>query len=140
MLQLELRDKNYIVTCTSPGKVKTPLKGRRGSSLYHHSPLDFLLASLGTCSGGEIVDYCKLNDLDVETFESITIALIDDIFTIHIKYPKFLEEKHRQRMTNRLENCTVSEYLSKDIEIKWEESNIPIEEIEKRERKGCCGQ
>lgn len=138
MLQLELRDKNYIVTCTAPGK--TPLKGRRGSSLYQNSPLDFLLAALGTCSGGEIVDYCRLNDLNAEIFESINLSLLDDVFVIYIKYPKDLDKSHLSRIEDKLKNCTVSEYLSKKIDVKWEEGTIPIDKIFKREKKGCCGQ
>lgn len=138
MLQLELRDKNYIVTCTSPGK--TPLKGRRGSSLYQHSPLDFLLAALGTCSGGEIVDYCRLNDLNVEIFELISVSLIDDVFTIYIKYPKDLDSSHLSRIETKLKNCTISQYFSKSIEVNWEAGNIPIKKIINREKMGCCGQ
>lgn len=137
MLDLQLRDKNNIITMTSPGK--TPLQGRRGSGLYYHNSLDFILAAVGTCAGGSLIDYCRLNDLNPAIFSNIRLFFSDDKFIIAIKRPSDFEEVHMERIKSRLSNCTMKNYLAHPIEIQWALNEVPIEELIK-EPKGCCGQ
>lgn len=122
---------------TVPGK--TPLQGRRGASLYYHNSLDFLLAALGTCTGGIISDYCRFNNLNPQIFENVNVATDGDKYIITIKRPKDFEQEHMNRLGKEITICTVSKYLSMPIEARWEVNETPIQELIK-EPKGCCGQ
>lgn len=137
MLDLQLRDKNNIITMTSPGK--TPLQGRRGGGLYYHNSLDFLLAAVGTCAGGSLIDYCRFNELNPSIFENINLSFDNDKFIITIKRPEDLEEENMRRIENTLLNCTMKDYISRPMEVRWALNEVPIEELIK-EPKGCCGQ
>ena len=137
MLDIKIRDKNQIITLAVPGK--TPLQGRRGSSLYYHNPLDFLLAALGTCLGGEISDYCRFNELNPQVFEKVNLALDGSSFIITIRRPTDFEQNHMDRLSRRLTSCTVSKYLSQGILVRWDLNEKPTQELIK-EPKGCCGQ
>lgn len=137
MLYVHLRNKSQVITMTAPGKA--PLSGRRGHSPYYHNSLDYLLAALGTCMGGTISYYCRYNDLNPQVFESIRLSTDSDKFIIIIKRPKDLSKEHTERLTRELKSCTVSKYLSKEIDVQWEINDTPTQKLIK-EPKGCCGQ
>lgn len=137
MLDLQLRDKNRVITMAVPGK--TPLKGRRGSSPYYHNSLDFLLAALGTCMGGTISDYCRFNDLNSQIFENINLATDGDKFIVTIKRPEDFAKEHMERLGREITKCPVSHYLTHDVEVRWEFNEKPVEELIV-EPKGCCGE
>lgn len=138
MLEINIRDRNKIITLVAPGK--TPLQGRRGSSPYYYNSLDYLLAAAGTCIGGEISDYCRFNDLNPQIFENIYILFNNDKIIITITRPKDFDESHIDRIVRTISNCTVSKYLKIEIEVQWGFNETPTKELVKNEQKGCCGQ
>jgi len=138
MIEIHIRDKNRIVNVTSPGK--TPLRGRMGSGMFFYNPLDYLLTAIGICAGGQLIDYCRLNELNPIIFETITLLKEDNNYLIIIKRPEDFEDEHLWRIAKTLSNCAIASELKKDIEIKWEINEIPTKELLKLETKrGCCG-
>ena len=137
MIKINLRDKNRIIILDAPGK--PPIRGRTSSSPYFHTPLELLLASLGLCVGGNIVDYCRLNDLNVNIFEEIQVYLDYVNFIINIKKPKDFDPKHQQRMETLLNSCLIAKELAKGIKIVWGDNATPTEELIKAIPTKCCG-
>jgi hypothetical protein len=137
MISLHLRDKNQIINMTIPGKA--PLQGRSAHSPYYHNSLDFLCAALGICAGGNIVHYCRFNDINAQMFESIEVAYTDSQFIITIKRPEDFIQDHMDKIEKLLKNCAVAKELTASIEVRWAFNEQAITELIK-EPKGCCGQ
>lgn len=137
MININIRNKNRIVILDSPGK--TPIRGRTTASLYFHTPLDLLLAALGLCVGGNIIEYCRFNDLNTKIFEEIIVYLDNSVFIVNIKRPKNFEKTHEDRLKRTMEECQIAKELSKDIKIVFEDNTIPTEKLLKELPKSCCG-
>lgn len=137
MIKVDLRDKNQIVTLTTPGKI--PIQGRTGGSPFFHNSIDLLLSALGLCIGGKIVEYCRFNDLNVQIFEAIACAHEKNWWEIWISKPKDLDEKHVSRLENQLKNCTVGKELINPVKVIWSDNESPIEELLKETKTKCCG-
>jgi hypothetical protein len=138
MVEVHLRDKNNLINLTIPGK--TPIRGRTAPNQYFHTPIEILLSACGLCIGGIIVNYCRLNNLDVGLFESITMDYFAGQCCVDIRYGKTLTEEHILRMSNEITDCPISRELKKPVGFAWKESNIPVEELVKRQdERPCCG-
>lgn len=137
MITVNLRDKNNIINLNVDGKV--PIRGKTSHSIYFHDPLELLLSALGLCSGGLIINYCRLNNINVNIFESITIIKKDEDFLIQILHPKDFDIEHKKRIQSELENCPIAKLLKNDVFCTWSFNNIPVEELVKEQRKSCCG-
>lgn len=137
MIKVGLRDKNRIVVLDVPGK--TPIRGRTSDSLYFYSPLELLLASLGLCVGGNILDFCRFNDLNVAIFEEINVYLDYQDIVINIKKPKDFDETYQKRLESIINACNIAKELSRNIKIVWGDNNTPTIELIKEKPKSCCG-
>lgn len=138
MVEVNLRNKNNLINLTIVGKA--PIRGRTSSSQFFHTPLELLLSALGLCIGGIIVNYCRLNELDTGLFESIIMCYKSDQCYVDIKHAKILTKEHISRLSDEITNCPIANQLKKPIGYAWYESEIPVEELIKRQEPGsCCG-
>jgi uncharacterized OsmC-like protein len=135
MVKVSLRDKNQLITLECLGKV--PIRGR-ASSTYFHSPLDLLLSSIGLCIGGTIVNYCRLNNLNVAQFEEVQVLYQEEKFIILIKRPQDFLQEHQDQLTRDISACNISRELKKELQVRWEYNTIPLQELLKEPSKGCC--
>lgn len=137
MVEIHIRDKNNIINVLPVGKQL--IRGRTGGSPFLLNPIDILLSSLGVCIGGKIVEYCRLNDIDTNTFQSITINYEKTIFTITLQCLKdFYEDNKNWRLVQDIKNCSIAQLLKDEISVEFTENTIPIKEL-KKESKPCCG-
>lgn len=137
MIKIGLRDKNRIIILEAVGKA--PIRGRTSSSPYFHSPLELLLSSLGLCVGGNILDYCRFNDLNARIFEEIIVFLDGSHFIINIKRPKDFSKENEERLQRTIEACQIAKELSRDVKVVWGENSTPTEELVKELPISCCG-
>lgn len=137
MIEVHIRDKNKLIGMIHPGKML--LRGRTGHSAFFYNPVEYLQAALGLCIGGKIVDYCRFNDLDPKIFQSVVVNTKDSAHVITIQHPESLEEEHFDRIKRELVNCTIAKQLTTPVELEWTLNDIPLEELVKEEKGGCCG-
>jgi uncharacterized OsmC-like protein len=137
MIKINLRNQNRIIILEATGK--PPIRGRTSSSPYFHTPLELLLSALGLCVGGNIVEYCRHNDINVNIFEEIMVYLDYVNFIVNIKKPKDFSEEHQKRMKDLLTNCLVAKELAKELKIIWGDNETPTEELIKIIPTKCCG-
>ena len=100
--------------------------------------LGLLTSSVGACSGGTIIDYCRLNKLNAEIFDELTINYSENKFILQSIVPHDLEDYHITRLTNLLINCPITSYIKSEIEVNITKSEKTIKEVKPRKR-GCCG-
>ena len=137
MIKINLRNQNRIILLEAVGK--TPIRGRASASPYFYSPLELLLSALGLCVGGTIIEYCRLNDINVNIFEEVMVLLDPLNFIINIKRPKDFDKETQERLQRTIEACQIAKELSRKIKIVWGENSIPTEELLKELPKTCCG-
>lgn len=138
MVDVHLLNKNNIINLSVPGKA--PIRGRVAPNLYFHTPIEILLSALGLCIGGVIVNYCRLNSIDVALFESIKLDYDSGKYHLDIRYGKTLTEEHMKRIANEIADCPVSRELRAPVGQSWFESDVPVEELTNRQGDSpCCG-
>jgi uncharacterized OsmC-like protein len=138
MIEVNLRDRNNLIVLSATGKA--PIRGRVSPNQFFHSPLELLLCSLGLCIGGTIVNYCRLNNINISLFESVIMVYKMEQCCVDIKYSKILTEEHMRRISDEITNCPIAKQLKRTIGYAWYESDIPDEELlKKQDVRPCCG-
>ena len=136
MITVNLRDNNSIINLNCDGKIA--IRGKTLFNQYFHTPIDLLLSSIGLCIGGELINYCRVNDLNVQLFESISIDYLNESFILNISCPEDFDKNHINYLTRILSNCTISKELKKEINITWNKNILKSEELI-RTKRSCCG-
>ncbi|HAZ14717.1 MAG: osmotically inducible protein OsmC [Bdellovibrionales bacterium GWA2_49_15] len=81
------------------------------------APFDLFLASIGTCAGIFILNFCQKREIPTEGIELIqrsdwdsTKHLVTKV-TLEINVPKEFPEKYRESLINAANLCTVKRHL-----------------------------
>ena len=106
-------------------KIKTDQSTRHGGEALAPAPFDLFLASLGTCSGIYVLNFCQERDIPAEqiklflkTEKSAETKKISRII-IEIKLPADFPEKYKKAVIKAAGLCTVKKALQNppDFEI-----------------------
>ena len=84
MILIEIRDKNRLVTLSVPGK--TPIRSRDGA--YFYNSMELVCVAVGSCFGKELANYCYLEKINPNIFESISFPMENGQVKIHFSHPK----------------------------------------------------
>jgi putative redox protein len=88
------------------------------------SPFDMFLASVGTCAGYYIKNFCDQRGLSVEGIKILQHLSFNadtklyDKIEIEVDIPADFPEKYREAMIRAAETCTVKKHLANPPEIK----------------------
>ncbi len=104
--------------------IKTDQPENAGGNGEYPAPFKLFLASLGTCAGIYVKNFCDSRDIDAS---SITIEqklsyhpekkIIDEVKMI-IRVPEDFPEKYDKAVINSVEKCAVKRHLREDIAVK----------------------
>lgn len=141
MINIEVRDKNKIITLTKAGSA--PIKSRTGATMFFWHPVELLCAALGACAGGALSDYCRFHDIDPAVFESFAVTKADNEYIMTLQHPSDIPEDDLKHIEMRLTGCEVARTLAKDNKVTLEfiKNSIPTEKLKKMDisKGGCCG-
>ena len=97
--------------------IKTDQPQSAGGDGTAPSPFDLFLASIGTCGGVYVVDFCKSRGISldgvrlVQTMErNPETHMITDI-TIRIELPADFPDKYKDSLIRAVDLCTVKKHL-----------------------------
>ena len=132
MINIKMLKNNNIITLDSPGKniIKS------SSGLMFHSPHELLCVALGSCIGRHMVVFCSQNNIDIGTFESVTLDFDKD-FWLNIQHPKELTKELRIDLINILKNCEISKLILPEITISFNENKPEFKPL--KANTPCCG-
>ena len=137
MIEINLRNKNRIVTLSIPGKA--PIRARAGS-LYFHNSMELICTALGACFGGELVKFCSHNNINPSVFESINVTMENFVPKIILQHPKDMSKEHLNDIRLMAKNCPVSKMLTRGTDLELTENTLPVEVlVDETKRSGCCG-
>lgn len=136
MIDIEIRDKNRLVTLSVPGK--TPIRSRGGP--FFHNSMELLCVAVGSCFGKELSNYCYLEGINPRIFESIKITMENHQIKIHLSHPKDFDQEQLDEIVRMARTCPVAKQLSRGVEIELHENSIPTEDlVDESKNAGCCG-
>lgn len=81
------------------------------------SPFDLFLASIGTCTGYFILNFCKQRDLPTDDVRIVEHIEVDDTshmvkrINLEIQVPLGFPEKYHQALVRAANQCTVKKHL-----------------------------
>ena len=81
------------------------------------APFDYFLASIGTCSGIYVVDFCKKRGIPVDNIRIVQKTLRDQekkmitVITIDIEVPADFPEKYRKSLIKVVDLCAVKKHI-----------------------------
>ncbi len=81
------------------------------------SPFDYFLASIGTCSGLYIVDFCRNRDIPVDNIRIVQNMLRDQEkkmitgITLDIEVPADFPEKYKESLMRVVDLCAVKKHI-----------------------------
>lgn len=137
MISVDIRDKNLLVTLSSPAKV--PIRARSGSAYFYNS-MELLCVALGACFGGELVRYCSQNDINASVFESLNITMENFVPRLTIQHPKDMNKEHLDEIRKLATTCPIAKMLITVPEVVFVENTLPIEILtDQTQRSRCCG-
>lgn len=137
MVEVNIRDKNRIITLLTPGKA--PIKSRSGGMFFYNS-MELLCISIGACFGGELQKYCQYEDINPSSFESISIKMDNFKPRIILQYPKEMSKEVLDDIRRMARTCQISKLLKEPVEIELAENSIPTERlIDETKPRPCCG-
>lgn len=136
MIEINVRDRNNIVTLAVPGKI--PIKARSGSPYFYNS-MELICIALGACFGGELVKFCSHNKLNPAAFESLGITIENFVPIIVIQHPPLDKEK-LEELEYIATHCPVASMLKNGVKVRFIENTIPVEILtDETKRPSCCG-
>ena len=136
MINIEIRDKNRIITLSSP--TKTPIRSRSGSPYFYNS-MELLCVALGSCFGKELVQLCSNKNINPRVFESIYITMENFIPKIIISHPKEMDNNILNDIKTLAHTCQVAKLLRNRVDIEFTTNKISTDELIDESKKGCCG-
>lgn len=136
MIDIEIRDKNRLVTLSVPGK--TPIRSRGGPFFYN--PMELLCVAVGSCFGKHLAEHCYLENINPRIFESIKITMEYGQIKIHLSHPKDFDQEQLDEIVRMARTCPVAKQLSRGVEIELHENSVPTEDlVDESKNTGCCG-
>lgn len=136
MIDIQIRDRNNIVTLSVPGK--TPIRSSGGTFFY--SSMELLCISLGSCFGKELVRYCSFEKINPRVFESIKVSMKNYTPYIIVSHPKDFDPKHIEAIESIASTCKVAKMLVPAVGIRFVENTISTEDlVDETKNTGCCG-
>lgn len=137
MIEVNIRDKNRIITLISPGKAA--IKARSGGLFFYNS-MELLCVSIGACFGAELQRYCQFEGIDTASFESISVVMENFKPKIVLLHPKEMKEKVLEDIKALARTCQVSKMLRDSVELELAENSIPTRRlIDESKPRPCCG-
>ena len=115
---------NKVVHAETKGfTIITDVPSEPGGTVTAPSPVDLLLASLGTCTSYYVLHFCEQRELDLD---SVTLSLDVDRdeeskritkIKININVPSSFPERYLDAIVKAASQCTVKKYLQDCPEI-----------------------
>ncbi len=137
MIDVEIIDKNRIVTLSSPAK--TPIRSRNGSPYFYNS-MELLCVAVGSCFGKELVQLCTERAINPRVFESIKVTLEDFKPKIILSHPKDMDEAVLKDISLIARTCPVAKLLSRGVEIEFILNDTPTKDlVDESKNTSCCG-
>ena len=137
MIDIEIRDRNKIVTLSVP--TKAPIRSSSGSQYFYNS-MELLCIAVGSCFGKEMVHYCAEKEINPRVFESVKVTMENFIPIIILSHPKDMDPELLKDISLIARTCPIAKLLQRGVEIKLVENNIPTEDlIDETKNSGCCG-
>lgn len=137
-IKIEVRKDNRIVILNIDGKV--PIRTRSGSFTFHNS-MELLCMSYGSCFGRSFLDYCKHENINPETFESLILTMENNIIYLTIQHPKNITDEIKNDIKRIARICEIAKLLVNLPVINFIENNTSTETlINNSLNVKCCGQ
>lgn len=138
MISIDLRKNSHLIVASSGAK--TPVVTTMGSSISYYNASELLCMAYASCFGKHLHQYCRYNNINVESFERIEIDLDNFILTVNIQHPPLTKEQviEIQKLTI---TCDIyKNFLKCKIIVNLFENEKPVEElVKKKTRRSCCG-
>jgi putative redox protein len=106
--------------------IRTDQPAREGGDDAQPSPFDLFLASIATCVGFYVVQFCRSREIDttglgveMSLSRSAEKKLIETV-SIEITLPRGFPEKYRKAVLRSADQCTVKRHLLEPPEITLE--------------------
>lgn len=137
MIDIEIRDRNRIVTLSSPGKA--PVRSSSGSPFFYNS-MELVCIAVGSCFGRELVEICREEKINPRIFESIKVTMENFTPRIILSHPNTLEKRILDSIALTARSCAVAKMLQRGVEIQFIENSTPTEDLlDESKDTSCCG-
>jgi len=137
MIDVEIQDRNRIVTLSVPAK--TPIRSRNGSPYFYNS-MELVCIAVGSCFGKELVQLCMENNVNPRVFESIKITMENFIPKIVLSHPKDMDKAMLKDINLIARTCPVAKLLCSGVEIEFIVNDTPTEDlVDESKDTSCCG-
>lgn len=137
MITIEVRDRNHIVTLSSPGK--SPIRSSQGSQ-YFYNPMELVCVSVGSCFGKELVQYCIESNINSRVFESIVVTMENFTPKIILSHPADMNKTSLKDISLIARSCPVAKMLSRGVEIELVVNDTPTKDlVDESKNTSCCG-
>ena len=107
-INITFRKDNRIITLFSPGKA--PILSRSGAFNFYNS-MELLCIAYGSCFGKELWEYCRINNLNINQFESLTITLEEYNIIAHLQHPENIGKDVLDDIERLSRTCQISKQL-----------------------------
>jgi len=93
---------------------QSPANGGEGTA---PAPFDLFLASIGTCSGIYVLDFCKNRGISLENVRVVQTMERDEkthmvtSVTLRIELPKDFPDKYKDSLIRAVDLCTVKKHM-----------------------------
>lgn len=136
-ININIRKDSRIITLDAPGK--TPIMSR-GASQYFYNSMELLCVAYGACFGKELWNYCYLNNINVDIFESIEVTMEDNDIIITVQHPEDLDDETIDNIKYYATHCSISKLLKIEPKIELKINDTPKEKIvDELHKRRCCG-
>jgi len=99
--------------------IKTDQPVTNGGDGTAPSPFDLFLASIGTCSGIYVLDFCTNRGISLEKVRVVQTMkrdpethMVTDV-TLRIELPKDFPDKYKESLIRAVDLCTVKKHIMK---------------------------
>lgn len=137
MINIDIRDRNTLITLSSPGK--SPIIASSGSSPSFYNAMELLCISYAACYAKHLVRYCMEHDIQVKSFQQLSVSMEDGNIILYIKHSKKLDTEKIKDIHDLATTCDIyKSFLKCKVQVHMD---INEENFIERESKtnSCCG-
>ena len=124
MMKIYFKKKKQVFAEMGEFTIKTDQAEKSGGDNEFPEPLQMFLASIGTCVGVTVKNFCDQREIDTSQIEieqknkfHPEKKIIDEM-KIKISVPPDFPEKYENALIKSAESCAVKRHLREDIKVK----------------------